>query len=1173
MRRILFITWLAMVGWVAHGATINYTESFELGDVAQETAEQASSGWPVDIDGIGVYTNIYECGDFYYGVLVSDGMAKMWCRPTKGNTMIFFDTGAALDTANGSNVQVEFSARGDSGRTFSGEYVVALYNGMPQVTADGDWFTAAGALATTTVSVNSSDYNTNSICPVSILFPGLSDTSGHLYLAITANASVDANLFGAVDDISVTQNASSVPIVVSDLSPGGSDVLPLPTLSAVITDGDLTVETDWISLVLNGVPVSAGVNSDAGTHMVSYTVDTPLSAGSSNVVDLIYYDSAYTAATSSWSFVVVDYTTLSVDGAVALSETNNATSGFWSRDVSWAAGNTSYDPLQIDSAEEAFSALRYEGAFDAATDNSVVETNLSYSMLVPYALRDVVNMGSGGLFGFDESLPANGNYGEEVFCYLQLDAGIHTIGINGYRSSAALWIGNQALDFFTTPDSADLSAGDGQSEITFAVAEAGLYPVRVVHSRFRNWSHYFELYSVEDGVEVLLNDTANGGLAAWRVTGNAGAAFTKTISPMPSSYIALSEDVSVELGGNLGETLTFSLNGTELFDGVDYNSLYDDEFNLVGVEIVNDDVLIPAQSNTFELVYSDAGTGASCTNLWSYEVGNYVTFLSGMPTTNAAPTSPMIEALLLNEVGTLNTDTAQLLLNGEAVEAVVTAGTTNFISYQATDLAPGSYVAEVVYEANEGGGLVTNSWSFGVDEYVQLISTTPEAGALGITDSPLISATFVNLNGSLVYASLLLDGAEVGFESGSGVTNTISYQAEGLGYQNAHEAMVVYEVTENPGVLITNCWSFTVADPTRTLWNINLDDTTSADVVDGTVILAPSTASNYWNNLNLVDRYPAVLETPLSITNASGSGDRVIGLNWTDGIQFYHKSTSWGVGTVSDALWAGYAAGKDTLELSGLDTNAAYDVYVYYTMGWSTTDGETNAVTITEGVGDDLSETMVTVQANCVSGNYAGIVDGENYVVFSAVTPSLFGNIDISATKGFSALQIVEHPGAANPGDIAYVSTTPEGATELADIEVVMLDWAYTLDAGDVTLLLDGSPVTPDSVSKNSSTTTVSYAAMLDDGTYTVGVVPYTGAATNEWTFTLTNPITEGPVVSATFSGDSLIMSWEGGSYSVLTNANLLNTNGWGIAISGASSPVTNAISSEASLFYKLESN
>ena len=65
----------------------------------------------------------------------------------------------------------------------------------------------------------------------------------------------------------------------------------------------------------------------------------------------------------------------------------------------------------------------------------------------------------------------------------------------------------------------------------------------------------------------------------------------------------------------------------------------------------------------------------------------------------------------------------------------------------------------------------------------------------------------------------------------------------------------------------------------------------------------------------------------------------------------------------------------------------------------------------------------------------------------------------------------------------------------------------------------------------------------------------------------------EAPVISGTVSGGDLTMSWEGGgTYNVLTNSDLTNPNGWSVMTSGTS-PITNAIGSEAQLFYKLESN
>jgi PPE-repeat protein len=60
------------------------------------------------------------------------------------------------------------------------------------------------------------------------------------------------------------------------------------------------------------------------------------------------------------------------------------------------------------------------------------------------------------------------------------------------------------------------------------------------------------------------------------------------------------------------------------------------------------------------------------------------------------------------------------------------------------------------------------------------------------------------------------------------------------------------------------------------------------------------------------------------------------------------------------------------------------------------------------------------------------------------------------------------------------------------------------------------------------------------------------------------------PIITASMYGSDFVISWEGGgSYTVLTNADLTNANGWGILTSGTS-PITIAVGSEAVLFYKL---
>jgi PKD repeat protein len=69
---------------------------------------------------------------------------------------------------------------------------------------------------------------------------------------------------------------------------------------------------------------------------------------------------------------------------------------------------------------------------------------------------------------------------------------------------------------------------------------------------------------------------------------------------------------------------------------------------------------------------------------------------------------------------------------------------------------------------------------------------------------------------------------------------------------------------------------------------------------------------------------------------------------------------------------------------------------------------------------------------------------------------------------------------------------------------------------------------------------------------------------------TATTATTLGDVTFGVISGSQVVLSWEAvGTCDVWTNANLVYPN-WGVMASGVSSPVTNAIGSEALLFYEL---
>ena len=155
---------------------------------------------------------------------------------------------------------------------------------------------------------------------------------------------------------------------------------------------------------------------------------------------------------------------------------------------------------------------------------------------------------------------------------------------------------------------------------------------------------------------------------------------------------------------------------------------------------------------------------------------------------------------------------------------------------------------------------------------------------------------------------------------------------------------------------------------------------------------------------------------------------------------------------------------------------------------------------------------------------------------------------------------------------------TPTGlAATAAGIDQVDLAWDAVSGADSYTVKRSETPGGPYTTVASGVTNTVYSDTGLADATTYYYVVSATYLAKESGDSAEDNATTDSagpsvePVVSSAVSGGSLILSWtDGYSYSVLTNADLTNTNGWGVMTSGTS-PITNAVGGETRLFYKLQ--
>jgi hypothetical protein len=200
------------------------------------------------------------------------------------------------------------------------------------------------------------------------------------------------------------------------------------------------------------------------------------------------------------------------------------------------------------------------------------------------------------------------------------------------------------------------------------------------------------------------------------------------------------------------------------------------------------------------------------------------------------------------------------------------------------------------------------------------------------------------------------------------------------------------------------------------LWSINFAGNESTGniitVADGTT-LAPvgSFGGNQWNNIIAPVRDPYTPDSPLSMNNSSGANP--ISFTWVEsGNAGHHFDRTAGLPETGDiSLFEGYfgRGGFDTtLQFSDLNASAVYDVYVYFTWGWGE-DPVDYSITAGTAAGA-LSTTLTPDRATATHGD---MVEGNNYAIFSGISPDGTGAIHLNAVSsdgGFSGVQLVQVP-------------------------------------------------------------------------------------------------------------------------------------------------------------------
>jgi hypothetical protein len=250
---------------------------------------------------------------------------------------------------------------------------------------------------------------------------------------------------------------------------------------------------------------------------------------------------------------------------------------------------------------------------------------------IRFEIETVINMSQNGTdnagnFPIDDVMPgipatdgSDNGIAAEIITYLELPAGLITMGVNsddGFRTTAgAIYdaFGALVLGEF------DGARGFADTIFSFYVAEAGVYAFRTIWEEGGSGANIEWFTVTTNSSKVLVNDTANGGVKAYRASSTPVPTFVKAVipPPVPRQENRVSPSLAITLSD--GTTATVNDNSIVLkYDGQTVTTTKARQGKLVTVTYTPSGLLVPFDQHTADLSFADTG-GAVTRNLqWSF---------------------------------------------------------------------------------------------------------------------------------------------------------------------------------------------------------------------------------------------------------------------------------------------------------------------------------------------------------------------------------------------------------------------------------------------------------------------------------------------------------------------------------------------------------------------------
>ncbi len=221
-----------------------------------------------------------------------------------------------------------------------------------------------------------------------------------------------------------------------------------------------------------------------------------------------------------------------------------------------------------------------------------------------------------GIPGTTGANPNNGIAGE-VITYIDLPAGQHTMIVNS--DDAFRTLAGKVDDIFLAQVAGEFNAGRGAADTPYIVyvQDAGVYPFKTLWNEGGGGANIEWKIVKSDGTEVLINDRANGGAAAYRaVTGGLATVITG-VSPAVNANKVLGTtpiEVTIREGATAvaDASVRFVINGGEVTPTVTRSG------STVTARFQPPTAFAANSTNTVVVNFTHGGNARSAT--WSFSV-------------------------------------------------------------------------------------------------------------------------------------------------------------------------------------------------------------------------------------------------------------------------------------------------------------------------------------------------------------------------------------------------------------------------------------------------------------------------------------------------------------------------------------------------------------------------